>query len=83
VITKATLPLVKGDLKTLGVVLQRFSELPNHLDEVVGRALDVTKRTKDEYTNVYFNKRIDLPAAPGERSAAPAEHVAPSDELPF
>ena len=61
VITKASLPFVKGDLKTLGLKLRRFSELPNHLDELVGLALEVTKRTKDEYTNVYFNKRIPAP----------------------
>jgi hypothetical protein len=68
VITKASLPLVKGDLKTLGLVLRRFSELPNHLDELVGRTLEVTKRTKDEYTNVYFNKRIQVPAQEAGRS---------------
>jgi hypothetical protein len=73
VITDASLPFVKGDLKTLGLKLKKLSELPNHLDELVGRTLEVTKRTKDEYTNVYFNKRIQ----------APAPEAGQSDDVPF
>lgn len=67
VITQASLKFVKADLKTLGLELPRFSELPNHLEKLLDHALEVTKRTKDEYTNVYFNKRIQVPA--GEPSA--------------
>ncbi|MBU0616547.1 MAG: DUF669 domain-containing protein [Planctomycetes bacterium] len=62
VITQASLKFVKADLKTLGLELPRFSELPNHLQQLLDHALEVTKRTKDEYTNVYFNKRIQVPA---------------------
>ncbi|HMQ16254.1 MAG TPA: DUF669 domain-containing protein [Phycisphaerae bacterium] len=62
VITQASLPFVKGDLKTLGLELPKLSELPNHLDQLLDHALEVTKRTKGEYTNVYFNKRIQVPA---------------------
>lgn len=62
VITQASLPFVKGDLKTLGLEVPRFSELPNHLEELLDLTLEVTKRTKGEYTNVYFNKRIDVPS---------------------
>jgi hypothetical protein len=58
VITDASLPFIKGDLKTLGLKLKKLSELQNHLDDLVDRTLEVTKRTKDEYTNVYFNKLI-------------------------
>jgi len=68
VITQASLPFVKGDLKTLGLELPKFSELPQHLDRLLDQTLEVTKRTKGEYTNVYFNKRIQLPA--GEPSAS-------------
>lgn len=63
VITDASLPFIKGDLKTLGLTLKKFSQLPNHMDKIVGRALEITKRTKDKYTNVYFNKLI--PASGG------------------
>ena len=62
VITQASLPFVKGDLKTLGLELPKFSELPNHLESLLDLTLEVTKRTKGEYTNVYFNRRIQVPA---------------------
>jgi len=73
VITQASLPFVKGDLKTLGLETLRFSELPQHLEELLDLTLEVTKRTKGEYANVYFNKRIQVPA--GE--------AVPSDNVPF
>ena len=65
-ITHKSLPFVKGDLQTLGVVLARFSDLPNHLDALLDQALEVTKRTKGEYSNVYFNRRLELAAGVGE-----------------
>lgn len=60
VITQKSLPFVKGDLQTLGVVLPRFSELPNHLDDLLDQTLEITKRTKGEYANVYFNRTIEI-----------------------
>jgi hypothetical protein len=54
---------VKGDLKTLGINLAKFSELQQRLDELLDVTLEVTKRTRGEYSNVYFNKRIQLAAA--------------------
>jgi len=70
VITGASLPLVKAELEMLGLTLKRFSDLPNHLDELVGPTLEITKRTSDEYVNVYFNKRIQAPAPKAGRSDA-------------
>lgn len=61
VITTASLPFVKGDLKVLGLALPRFSDLPQHLDEVLDKTLQVTKRTRDDFTNVYFNKLLVIP----------------------
>ena len=75
VITPAALPFVKGDLKTLGLELAKFSDLAGRLEELLDATLEVTKRTRGEYTNVYFNKRIQIAAdAPGR---------APADETPF
>jgi len=72
VITAASLPFVKGDLKVLGVQLPKFSELPNHLGQVLDKKLHVTKRTKDEYSNVYFNKLLAIPDGGGaEKEPAP------------
>lgn len=74
VITDASLPFVKADLKTLGLKLKKLSDLPNHLDEVVGRTLEITKRTKDGgYTNIYFNKLIPTTVPEAEQS----------DDVPF
>ena len=72
VITEASLPLVKGDLRKLGLELPRFSELPAYLTNLEGLTLEITKRTKGEYTNVYFTKRIPAPAdEPGAANGAP------------
>lgn len=56
VITQASLPVVKKELERLGLDLERLSDLPSRLQELVGITLKITKRTKDEYENVYFNK---------------------------
>jgi hypothetical protein len=69
VIAPAALPFVKGDLKTIGMVLIRFSDLAGRLEELLDVTLEVTKRTRGDYTNVYFNRRIQIPGAsrgPGE-----------------
>jgi Protein of unknown function (DUF669) len=60
VITPAALPFVKGDLKTLGLELAKFSDLAGRLEDLLDVTLEVTKRTRGEYTNVYFNKRIQI-----------------------
>jgi hypothetical protein len=60
-ITQSSLPFVKADLLTLGLKLDKFSELPNHLDALLDLSIDVTKRTKGDYTNVYFNKLLNIP----------------------
>ena len=60
VITAASLPFVKGDLKTVGLVLTKFSELAGRLQALLDVTLELTKRTKGEYANVYFNRRIQI-----------------------
>ncbi len=55
VINHGSLPIVKGDLKRLGVELLIFSKVHEHLKDLEGRALRVRVRTKGEYTNVDFN----------------------------
>ena len=62
VITAASLPFVKGDLKTVGLALTKFSELAGRLEELLDATLELTKRTKGEYANVYFNRRIQIAA---------------------
>ena len=65
VITQASIPYVKGDLKTLGLELSKFSELSGRLEELLDVTLEVTKRTRGDYTNVYFNRRIRIAAGSG------------------
>ena len=60
VITAASLPYVKGDLKTLGLALTKFSELKGRLEELLDLTVEVTKRTRGEFSNVYFNRRIQI-----------------------
>ena len=77
VITPAALPFVKGDLKTLELELAKFSDLAGRLEELLDVTLEVTKRTRGEYTNVYFNKRMQLAAS----AAAPPPRNA--GDIPF
>lgn len=60
VITQGSLPFVKGDLKTAGLNLAKFSDLSARLEELLDVTLEIVKRTSGEYTNVYFNRRLDL-----------------------
>ncbi len=68
VITSASLPFVKGDLHTLGLSLTKFSELSERLEDLLDATLEVNKRTRGDYSNVYFNKRIEIASAPEEDS---------------
>jgi hypothetical protein len=75
VITQASIPYVKGDLKTLGLELAKFSQLAGRLEELLDVTLEVTKRTRGDYANVYFNRRIRIAAgSSGEFS---------QDQVPF
>jgi hypothetical protein len=67
VITAASLPYVKGDLKTVGLVLTKFSDLEGRLEELLDVTLELTKRTKGDYSNVYFNRRIQIPVVTSNR----------------
>jgi hypothetical protein len=75
VITQASIPYVKGDLKTLGIELSKFSELSGRLEELLDVTMEVTKRTRGDYTNVYFNRRIRLAAA--------SNGEVPAGDMPF
>jgi len=63
VISQKSLPYVKADLTRLGLEMRRISELPGRLPEVLDKNLEITVRTKGEFTNVYFNKVLSIPAS--------------------
>ena len=72
VITEKTLLWLKEDLEKCGLVLQKFSELPERIGEIKGRPVSFEKRTKDGRENIYFRWRNRKP---------PAEIL--DDDLPF
>lgn len=49
---------LKKDLVACGVELDSLTQLPGALDRLVGLTLEVTKKTKGEYENVYINARV-------------------------
>lgn len=60
---------LKHDLALCGLELDKLSDLPARLDALVGVDLDVTKRTRDEWENVHFNRRLSASHAPAARGA--------------
>jgi hypothetical protein len=66
VITEKTLGFLKEDLGRCGIQLTRLSELPLHLEEMTGLKINVLKKTKDQWTDVYFVKveRVELDNTP-------------------
>lgn len=58
--TRENIRWLKNDLHLCGLDLQKLSELPAHLEQLLDVKLEVTKRTKGDNENVYFNRRIVL-----------------------
>lgn len=70
--SKENLKWLKTDLHTCGLDIEKLSDLPTRLGDLLDVKLEVTKRTKGESENIYFNRRIvveDL--APEDDSLAP------------
>jgi len=71
--SKENLKWLKTDLHTCGVDLDKLSDLPNRLGDLLDVTLEITKRTKGENENIYLNRRVvveDLGDA-GDDSLAP------------
>ncbi len=62
--TKENISWLKTDLATAGVVLERTSNLPNRLGDLLDVVLEVSVRNRKEgdrdYQNVYLNKKLDI-----------------------
>ena len=58
--TRENIRWLKADLYTCGLDLENISDLPGHLEKLIGVKLEVTKRTRGENENIYFNRRIVL-----------------------
>ena len=68
---------LKQDLYTCGLQLQKLSDLPGHLEHLLNIKLEVTKRTRGENENIYFNRRIVM----ADDTGAPG--AAMDDMIPF
>lgn len=55
---------LKQDLFTCGLELTKLSDLPNRLQELLDVTLEVTVKTKGEYSNTYINRRLSVNEAP-------------------
>jgi hypothetical protein len=67
--TRENMKWLKNDLHVCGLDLAKVSDLPAQLGRLLDVKLEVTKRTKGENTNVYFNRRIVLDGAAPARDA--------------
>ncbi len=56
--SKENLKWLKTDLHTCGLDIEKLSELPARLGDLLDVALEVSKRTKGDSENIYFNRRI-------------------------
>ena len=74
---------LKNDLHVCGLDLQKLSELPANLDRLLDVKVEITKGTKGDNENVYFNRRIvlddDAPAAGDDHGHG----TALDDDIPF
>ncbi len=81
--TRENIRWLKNDLHVCGLDLQRLSDLPANLEKLLDVKLEVTKRTKGDSENVYFNRRLVL----DERATAAGggdDHGGPAkDGIPF
>ncbi|MCC6363123.1 MAG: DUF669 domain-containing protein [Bryobacterales bacterium] len=66
VITHNTLKYLKTDLHACGLDIDKLSDLPKHLKKLLDVKLEVTKKTKGDNENVFFNSRIQNDRAPGK-----------------
>lgn len=60
IVTSENVKWLKQDLYTCGLKLSKLSELPLRLSELLNLGLEITKRTKGENENVFFNRKIEI-----------------------
>ena len=77
--TRENIRWLKNDLHLCGLDLVKLSELPDHLNQLLDVQLEVTKRTRGENVNIYFNRRLVL----DEQGTGAARGRANGDDIPF
>ena len=74
ILKKENMKWVKRDLYCCGLELEKISDLPNNLEELLDIHLEVRKKTNGDFENIYFNRRIDTTATNQEVT---------EDDVPF
>ena len=80
--TRENIKWLKNDLHVCGLDLAKLSDLPLNLERLLDVKLEVTKRTKGDNENVYFNRRIVLDEGTGAEGGE-AHGAAAKDDIPF
>ena len=75
--TRENIKWLKTDLHTCGLDLEKLSDLPANLEKLIGVKMEVTKRTRGENENVYFNRRIVLEDGGDDYDAAAKDALVP------
>ncbi|MBM3785727.1 MAG: hypothetical protein FJW30_15285 [Acidobacteria bacterium] len=73
-ITDKTIGFVRKELEVCGLQLDNFSDLAHRVHEMEGVELEITKVTKGEDSNIYFNRAITSRTQPSGMT---------EDDLPF
>lgn len=87
-VTSDNLKWLKSDLAKCGMDVSglRLSDLVNRLEELIGIFLEVKVKNDGKYTNVYFQKRIEIQSkwnANEDGTAREGQASPEPDDLPF
>lgn len=77
--TRENIRWLKSDLHICGLDLEKLSDLPNYLTHLLDVQLEVTKRTRGDSVNIYFNRRLVL----DEQGNGAAHARSSKDGIPF
>jgi len=74
---------LKTDLVLCGLQLEKLSDLPHRLNELLDVTLEVKKQTREEYQNIYFQRRIQVDVPAGFTSGRTAGGSNSGELMPF
>jgi hypothetical protein len=77
--SKENVRWLKNDLHACGLDLMKLSELRDYLPQLLDVQLEVTKRTRGDSVNIYFNRRLVLE----EQGSGGGYGRALPDDVPF
>lgn len=80
IVTSDNVKWLKQDLFTCGLQLKRLSDLKDRLEDLLDLKLEVTKRTRGEYENVYINGLVTSGGPTEPRSVRPVDI---EEDIPF